>query len=326
VKLFAILVGGFVAWMVVLAVGLASALGGMTSAAAPGAFQPGTDIGLNAEQMKNATISLSVADELKAPPLAVLSMVVSALGESNFLVVPNAQNSGYCGVFQADPDNIPCGDTKQQATSFLQGGLGFQAGGAIYLATGQPSLSPGTIATMVEASGQPGSFYDANRAQAEKIIAAWQSGQGSLEPASIGVPDVNGALTPKEVIDKIILPMAREVGIQITAAEVEAANARHSVNTTSGNVSEHKGPPDVAWAADISDSWVSTVGSPKMTKLAGVLSKTFKIPWSGSGLSNAEYRVGPCNFRFQMIYMTMIGGDHRNHVHLGIHLLGCSRP
>jgi len=178
-----------VAYMVVFTIALSAALGGGDSGRAGGAFPVGVDFGLDEEQARNAAISLNVADGLEAPSLAVLSMVVSALGESGFRVVHNAAGSGYCGVFQAHPRNIACDDTARQARHFLIGGLGFQAGGAIHLATTRSSLSPGTIATMVEASGEPGSFYDAHRLEAERIINAWRSGvplvSETIESASV---------------------------------------------------------------------------------------------------------------------------------------------
>jgi hypothetical protein len=292
---------------------------------AEGAFAPDAALGLSPEQLKNATIAMRVADEEKAGPLPVLAMVVSALGESNFSVVPNAKGSGYCGVFQADPDNIPCDDTEQQARSFLRGGKGFQAGGAMALANANPDMSPGTIATLVEASGQPGSFYDAHRPQAEQIIAAWVRGKG-FDAGSLPDVPADARLTPKEVIDRYVLPIARRVGVPVTADSVEAANAAHSELTTSGNVSDHKGPPDHAWAADMSDKWDSASGSPNMTHLATVLAKVFKVPgWTGSGLVNNEHSViGACAYRLQLIYLTNDGGNHFNHVHFGIRLLSCT--
>jgi hypothetical protein len=148
-----------------------------------GAFAPGASLGLDAEQLANATIAMQVSDRENAPPLARLAQMVAALGESNLKVVPNGKGSGYCGVWQAHPDNIACDDTEQQAASFLRGGLGFQAGGAIRLANSHPDMSPGTIATLVEASGEPGSFYDAHRPRAEQIIAAWTTGGGVLADA-----------------------------------------------------------------------------------------------------------------------------------------------
>lgn len=293
-----------------------------------GAFL-GTGLGLDPEQQRNATIILEVADTEQATGLPRLAQMTAALGESNLKVVPNGQGSGYCGVFQAHPSNIPCNATRQQAYRFLRGGKGFQAGGAIALARAQPDLSPGTIATMVEASGQPGSWYDINpnggSAFAQKLIEAWEHGGDlqNLPGLTTRIPEIRGVLTPKEVIDRVILPIARRNGIPITPAQVEAANAQHSTDTTSGNVSEHKGPPTVAWAADISDAWMSTVGSPRMDHLAMELARLAGIPWTGAGLENGELRLGECLFRLQLIYMTLEGGDHRNHVHAGVHLLSC---
>jgi hypothetical protein len=186
VKLLGAICAALLAYTVVMALGLASALGG--SEIQSGAFPVGADLGLTPEQVRNATISFTVADDLNAPPLAVLSMMVGALGESDLTVVANHEGSGYCGVYQADPSNIPCDDTEQ-ARSFLSGGLGFQAGGAIHLANSDPSTTPGTIATRVEASGQPPSFYDVHRNKAERIIAAWRSG-GSVADAGSGGGDV----------------------------------------------------------------------------------------------------------------------------------------
>jgi hypothetical protein len=176
VKIFAWIAAAIMAFFFLTAFALSSALGGGTMGEVSGSFPIGIDIGLDFEQARNATIAFTVADELHAPPLAVLAMGVAGLGESDFRIVPNGQGSGYCGVFQASPDNIPCNDTEQQARSFLKGGLGFQAGGAIHLAITRSSLSPGTIATMVEGSGQPGRFYDVHRPKVEHLIDAWRSG------------------------------------------------------------------------------------------------------------------------------------------------------
>lgn len=187
-----------------LLLGLLAAGGGSRTSNAsgqtgtPGQFAPGIDIGLDAEQLANATISLQMADVLHAGELPVLAMVVSALGESGFRVVPNGQGSGYCGVFQADPANIPCDDTKEQARRFQIGGKGFQAGGAMALAKAQPDLSPGTIATRVEASGQPGAFYDVHQQQARTIISAWRAGAGKF-PAAMQNEDATAVLANKNI-------------------------------------------------------------------------------------------------------------------------------
>jgi hypothetical protein len=299
----------FATGVVILVVGafMALSLSGPAAGATPGAFAPdaAAQLGLDAAQLDQARRAMTVADEVKAPPLAVLAMVCAALGESNFAPIPNGSGSGYAGVFQADPANIPMDDTEGQARAFLQGGKGFQAGGAIFLATHHPHWSPGLIATMVEASGQPAGFYDAHRPQAEKIIAAWS---GSFA-ATGALP--SGA-TAKQVIDMVVLPICNANGITLTPAEVEAANATHGP-TVSGGRSDHQGPPDVAWAADMSNG----VTTPQEDALAAALAKRFGIPWSGSGLVSLT-RGG---YRFQLIYRTLEDGDHFNHVHFGVRVV-----
>ena len=107
------------------------------------------------------------------------------------------------------------------------------------------------------------------------------------------------------------IPIARRNGIGVTPRSVEQANHAHSLNTTSGNRSDHKGPPDVAWAADMSNGGSPT---PQMDKLAADLARTFGISWPGSGLVN--HTDG--RHRYQLIYRTNLGGNHFNHVHLGV--------
>jgi hypothetical protein len=268
--------------------------------AGPGGFAPGARLGLTQGQTDQARRALQVADRLHAGPLAVLAEIVAALGESDLEPVPNAGGSGYCGVFQADPKNLACDDTEGQARAFLQGGHGFQAGGAIAYARQHPNASPGRIATLVEASGRPAAFYDAHAPQARTIIAAWRTG------AAAG--SIPAGLTPKQVIDTIVLPIANRDGIPLTPAQVEAANAVHGP-TKDGGRSDHQGPPDVAWAADMSNGTTT----PQEDQLAADLAHRFKIPWQGAGLASV-IRGG---YRFQLIYRTFEGGDHYNHVHFG---------
>jgi hypothetical protein len=117
--------------------------------------------------------------------------------------------------------------------------------------------------------------------------------------------------SPKAVIDEIVIPIARRNGIGVTPRSVEQANHAHALNATSGNRSDHKGPPDVAWAADMSNGGSPT---PQMDKLAADLARTFGISWPGSGLVN--HTDG--RYRYQLIYRTNVGGNHFNHVHLGV--------
>jgi peptidoglycan hydrolase-like protein with peptidoglycan-binding domain len=116
--------------------------------------------------------------------------------------------------------------------------------------------------------------------------------------------------TPEHIIDNIVLPIAQRCGINRTPAENDAANARHGATNTGGR-SDHQGPGNVAWAADMSNGSSPT---PEMDKLARALAQRFDIPWNGSGLVNAVHG----GYRYQLIYRTMTGGNHYNHVHFGV--------
>jgi hypothetical protein len=191
-KIFAALGAAFIAYLLVMAMALGSLMGGSASGSViGGAFPAGVDVGLTPAQLAQVARALSVADQINAPPLPVLAMVDAGLGESGFSDVQNGQGSGYCGVFQGSPRNVACSDTELQARSFLQGGLGFNAGGAIAYAHAHPDASPGLIATLVETSGKPASFYDVHTPQANRIIAAWRAGAVSGDPKA-GAGDIVG--------------------------------------------------------------------------------------------------------------------------------------
>jgi hypothetical protein len=191
-KIFAALGAAFIAYLLVMAMALGSLMGGSASGSViGGAFPAGVDVGLTPAQLAQVARALSVADQINAPPLPVLAMVDAGLGESGFSDVQNGQGSGYCGVFQGSPRNVACSDTELQARSFLQGGLGFNAGGAIAYAHAHPDASPGLIATLVETSGKPASFYDVHTPQANRIIAVWRAGAVSGDPKA-GAGDIVG--------------------------------------------------------------------------------------------------------------------------------------
>jgi hypothetical protein len=131
---------------------------------------------MDSEQRQNVEDALAEAARLAAGHLPTLAMMVAGIGESDFrkTAVAHSQNGAQVGVFQSD--KIPADDTTRQAHYFLKGGESFQAGGAIALAASDPSLTPGDIATRVEASGQPGAFYDVWVKEAEEILAAYTGG------------------------------------------------------------------------------------------------------------------------------------------------------
>jgi len=143
---------------------------------------------ISVTQRQEIETAMAVASREGASERPTLAMLCAGIGESGFRAIPNSAGSGYAGVFQADPKNIPMKDTETQAYHFLRGGKGFQAGGAIALAKKDKSLTPGTIATKVEASGQPGSFYDKYRSEADAILQNWGGVEGSDATRTIVQP------------------------------------------------------------------------------------------------------------------------------------------
>ena len=143
-------------------------------------------------------------------------------------------------------------------------------------------------------------------------------GGGVLLQGSITAKDLAG-LTPKQVIDKFVLPLARANGINVTPASVDAANARHGP-TVSGTRSDHQGPPSYAWAADMSNGSRPT---PQMDALARALADVFglaqlNLHTTGAAGSMQTSSATKFGFRFQLIYRSHTGGDHDNHVHFGL--------
>lgn len=135
----------------------------------------------DAQQMREVATALEVADQEGAKGRARLALIVAGIGESTFRPVVNSL--GYGGVFQGQVETggryFKKTDTADMAHYFLRGGKGFQQGGAIKLARDNPGLSAGDIATRVEASGKPGSFYQQHAAEARRIISKWGSGDGA---------------------------------------------------------------------------------------------------------------------------------------------------
>jgi len=133
-------------------------------------------------QIDAANILLDVGTKLNANTVALQAVICAAITEST-LGNPGdySPNSlGYWGVLQGgsgmgqSAPNFPppngAHDTVGMATSFFQGGKGFQAGGALHLS--QTISSPGTIASMVEVGNTP-AVYSIAEPEAAKIVQAY---------------------------------------------------------------------------------------------------------------------------------------------------------
>lgn len=141
-------------------------------------------------------------------------------------------------------------------------------------------------------------------------------GNGGRRPAADAVEDAGGGTasakvrTPKELIDQIVLPLARQNGVNKSVAENDAANDRHSLLSSSGNRSDHKGPPDKAWAADL------PAEGAKGDKLATALAKRFRFDGNGIGSYVRETIDG-----FSIQILRNVEG-HFSHVHVGVQKVG----
>lgn len=131
-------------------------------------------------------------------------------------------------------------------------------------------------------------------------VAANSPGSDAAQAAS------TTGLRPKGIIDNVVIPLAQRRGIKVDAASVAAANGRHGPTITGGR-SDHQGPPEIAWAADLPGT------TSQMDAVANDLAQMFGIEWDGSGLAE----VTKDGVRYQLIYRTMVGGNHFTHVHFG---------
>lgn len=153
-------------------------------------------VGLDPDQRHNVEILMSVCDEKHAPRLARVAIICAAIGESTLRTITTPNSLGYWGVLQGASGQkgsapnfttVPNPQvTKEMAQSFLDGGRGFQANGALHLIKSGVT-DPGVIATEVEKSGEPGSYYGKHAKEAEALIDA----SGGEEPGGSGAAEAN---------------------------------------------------------------------------------------------------------------------------------------
>lgn len=125
------------------------------------------------QKRKDMQTAMDVATELKANRKATRALLCAGFGESQFdRSLSDYKTHTHKGIWQSN--QIPPDQVAEQAKYFLLGGRSFGAGGAIKLSKQTaPRLTPGGIATMVEVSGMPATFYDAWINEANQIIEAY---------------------------------------------------------------------------------------------------------------------------------------------------------
>lgn len=159
----------------------------------------------------------------------------------------------------------------------------------------------------------PDATINLRRAVQEKMEPRSEPGtrKDDTSDDSTGSADVQGGFTAREFIDHVVLPIARDHGVNVTSASVKAANGRHSQLTSSGNVSDHKGDGIRIYAADLG---IGT-SDKKGTALANDLCEKLGLPKSMIGtFTRHTTKEG---YDIQLLWHVP---DHYDHVHVGVHV------
>jgi hypothetical protein len=288
-----------------MAMALAAALGAATPSSAAGA--PDGSCGWSALGRKDIPLAYQAIYAAAAATERLDCAILAAIGR----VETDHGRLDAPGVTSGTNGSGAAGPCQFLIPTWELSGIG--DGGDVY----DPRDCVPAMARYLKKGGAPGNYHAAilsyNHADwYVQLVLSWADRyRGDALPVPSAPADLATSMTPKEIIDTVVLPLAAACcDIRRTPAENDAANAVHGPTTTGGH-SDHQGPPDVAWAADMSNG---TSPTPEMDKLAETLAQTFGMPWAGSGVT-ATHVAG---FRVQMLYKTDIGGNHFGHVHLGV--------
>lgn len=136
------------------------------------------------------------------------------------------------------------------------------------------------------------------------------AGDEDIADIALGSAEVTSGMTAYNFINRIVLPIAARNGVRVSVAQNDAANARHSQYVAGTNrVSEHKGPKEQRWAADL--PCYGRTGD----RLCKALAEEFGIQGSGAGSYATHTYKG---FGIQLLWKV---SGHYNHVHVGAHRL-----
>ena len=181
-------------------------------------------------------------------------------------------------------------------------------------------------ARYLQASGAPGKWYDAifayNHADwyVEKVLAGADLFQGTCTvaptgsaPVSIGDLDYNdtsGEWGGAMKFAKALADLGRRHGC------TPVSEKRDTVYTASGGVSDHWVGSTDAYAVDIASCSLEYPGGP-LDQTAREIAAVLRMP-SHTGVHNITHG----RYRFQLLWQTMAGGNHYDHVHIGVNRVG----
>lgn len=138
---------------------------------------------LNASQLNNASRALAVADELKAPELATLALLVACMIEGPDFKNPKDGEGTSVGMLQLTDDHYGGDIAKRRdidriCTQFLKGPAFTGGPGAIALARAHPTWKAGRIAQTIQGSGY-GDRYNTVLPQARALLEEWGGTAGT---------------------------------------------------------------------------------------------------------------------------------------------------
>lgn len=170
--------------------------------------------------------------------------------------------------------------------------------------------TPGQLAQKIQVSAFP-DRYDERMDEVDRILGlsagvGASAGVGGNTRENIAVDNSWGGT--KYIADQLSY-LVRGSGLKVTSEK------RDRKNTASGGVSDHWVGSKNAYAYDMSGS-VSD-----MDKAARMLLLAFGIRWNGGSIVKNIQR-GP--YRIQILYRTDVGGNHYDHIHIGVRRVGDS--
>lgn len=120
----------------------------------------------------------------------------------------------------------------------------------------------------------------------------------------IGVGEASGSWGGTKKIADLLTD---GIGLQVTSTK------RSTQSTSSGGVSDHWQGCKECYAKDMS----GTVGA--MDRAARMIMSRLNAQYSGGAIVHTTVKSG---FRIQVLYKTMVGGNHFDHIHVGIRKVG----
>ncbi|MGI8727337.1 MAG: lytic transglycosylase domain-containing protein [Solirubrobacterales bacterium] len=145
---------------------------------------------------------------------------------------------------------------------------------------------------------------NAERFGGATVVCEPAGGLGGQSLGRIDWTDTSGAWGGSKKFADLALRLARRYGCDFTSAK------RSTQSTASGGTSDHWIGSTTAYAYDISDS---TCSREKLDQFARELAVVFRLP-GHEGVVSATRGT----YRVQLLWKTYVGGDHFNHVHIGI--------